>query len=64
MNPTDEWLRSVFKMKEDFLEFHGTCGLSKASNIMKSLLNILELKYNSLDVFTINVTSDRGHLSG
>ena len=44
-----KWLRTVFKMEEDLIEFHGTCGLKKASNLMKTLVNILKLKYNSVD---------------
>ena len=38
-NPTDEQLRTVFKMEEDIIEFHCTCGLSKASIAMKTFLN-------------------------
>lgn len=37
MNTTDELLRTLFKMKEDFIKFHGTCGLNKARNTMKRL---------------------------
>ena len=28
MNPTDEWIRTVFK-KEDFIKVHGACGMRK-----------------------------------
>ena len=47
MNPIVEWLRTVFKMDKDFLEFHGTCGFNETSNVMKTLVNILCLLYTS-----------------
>ena len=54
MNATDEWIRTVSKMGEDLIECHGFCGLNKVSNVMKTLMNILNLKYNSVDEFAIS----------
>ena len=53
MNPPDELIITLFKMG-DFIEFHGSCGLDKTSKLMKTLLNILKLKYNSVDEFAIS----------
>ena len=41
-------------MGQDFVEFHGSCGLNKASNILKILVNVVKLKYNSVDKFAIS----------
>ena len=54
MNPADELLTTVFKMEKEFIVFHGTCDLNKASNVMKTLLKILKLKYISIDEVVIS----------
>ena len=51
-------------MREDFIEFHDLCGLNKASNVMKTLMNIVKLTYNSVDEFAISCSSEHEHLLG
>ena len=31
MNPNDEWLRTMFKVEEEFIELHGTSGLNNTT---------------------------------
>ena len=54
MNPTDEWVRTMFKMGGDSIEFRGPCGLNKSSNVMKTLMNLLKFKYSSVDESAIS----------
>ena len=50
--------------EKDFIESHGTCGLNKASNVMKCLENILKFKYISVDELAFHVTAKDEYLSG
>nr|CAD7425392.1 unnamed protein product [Timema monikensis] len=53
MEPTSAWAQIIFNMEEDFNTFHGG-SLNKDCDVMKTLVNILKLKYIGIDEFAIS----------